>query len=97
MNNRDYMAAHRARQQHLTMKTQNKRIKATPLGNRAEFLAVVNELAQLELEHRKIAARRDGELLGVNERYDRELEPVLEKIKGRAALAGSHSSGSGGW
>lgn len=71
------------------MKT--KRIKPTPLGNRAEFLALVNDLAQLELEHRTIEGRRGGELLAVNTRYDREVEPVLEKIKAKVALAAAYA------
>lgn len=74
---------------HTAMK--NKRIKPTPLGNRAEFLALVNELAQLELEHRTIEGRRGGELLAVNTRYDREVEPVLEKIKAKVALAAAYA------
>lgn len=67
------------------------RIKAPTLGSHGEFLALVNELAQLEIEQRTLAAQRDARLAAIEAEFDAQLAPITEKIKGRVALAAAYA------
>jgi phage host-nuclease inhibitor protein Gam len=68
-----------------------KRIKAQPITTRSEFLAIVTTLAQLEAQRRQIDAARDLQLQSVNLKFDAQLAPVAEKIKGQFALAEAYA------
>lgn len=92
VNNRDFIAAHRARQTNLTMK-RSTRIKPQPLQDRAAFLAEVAALLALEATKRKINAERDAALLKVNAEFDGRLAPIEADIKGRMALASDYADG----
>lgn len=87
MNNREFIAAHRART-HLMKST---RLKPTPLATRADFEANIDALLALEAQQRKIAAERDAELLAVTARYDERLAPIELQIKGRLALLSAYA------
>lgn len=69
----------------------SKRIKSTPIASRGEFFDRVNEIASLETRKRAIEAQRDAELQAVNLRFDRQLEPIVEQMKGKLALAEAYA------
>jgi phage host-nuclease inhibitor protein Gam len=72
------------------MKT-TKRLKAQPITDRAEFLALVAEIAALEAESRAHAALRDIEIAAITAKHEGDIAPLAEKIKGKLALVEAYA------
>ena len=58
------------------------RIKSSPIASHGEFLALVNELAQLEIEHRTLAAQRDAHLAAIDAEFDIVFSLYIHIYKG---------------
>lgn len=68
-----------------------KRLKAQPIADRAEFLALVAEIAALEAESRAHAALRDIEIAAITAKHEGDIAPLAEKIKGKLALVEAYA------
>jgi phage host-nuclease inhibitor protein Gam len=58
------------------------RLKAPSLQTRAEFDDVVNQIAALEVESRKLAAKRDAKIQSVQEEFEPAETALQEKLSG---------------
>jgi phage host-nuclease inhibitor protein Gam len=70
----------------------SKRLKIRTLANEAEFISTINSVAALQAAASKVIAKRDAEIVRIQQRYDETLTPIDNQIAALVALADDYAN-----